>query len=1403
MLKDGYTPRQRQTIIDMTTDAVQKGIRDRRGSGGRTQLALQRELDPSNTESGLRRLGDRDTRRALNKLAGAVDTAKAQAVEGSLVSREDGRPYSRSEKIGLYDAQEKNLLDSRPRASEADPKLEVRAMGVTLPIERAAASAADSVFSGHGGSARKWARLATAPVHTGRAFVEAPGATTESTAKAAAATALGFIPGAIDAVTDPAGAWEDTKDSYSRLYSPLMRGDAGEFRRQVREEGAGLQVGLDAATLGAGVGRLLGAGVKAATPAGAGVMNAPRPVLRLGAGPTQVRDQRVSGNLLVAAGQRQVDARRERVARRRAGSDVGMSGLAPGDGEVVKASLRLQSRDQRKATADRTSRGLTRLRGLQDAEVRGRDGVRAERREMLRAAGGGNVLAIPATKKAARNRLATDLESLALQALTSRDVATTREVLQLRRDQVEVNRLPEGSDVQGSAKTVAQARRRHNAARRDLKQKRTAVDVAQGRAEVLSRNVGGVAAERDAQRAGNARARTEGAYAAGAKGASDAAEALASAQRRVKATAARLREAEATHETQKATARRDRGKGQTPGRDADELARLDRILAHDDDTLMQALGAVSDFADKQVARDARILDGDETGLGGHRAEMRRWMPVGRTLGEHRRFEQDIARIEARTADGDITEAEADRLATEAGEAFLQRTQDAAARLGLQTPVYVEHRPSGRERHSDHAPGGSRAIAGPKATRYRLFDEGRYDTTPGAYDGGLLRTIKRTVNWNTVTDILESSSPADARGLTLRQAHDYINREGLNPDDWHVVDLNIIRRAAPDRDAQSARAGEGGVDDPAIHEALQRATVTLDGTPSVFVQGGPTFVVVPRAVSDELRAATTPGSALRRGLQKAQGITSAAILNTSPVFVPIQVASNVVLSLPGSRGRVATAPYRRWRKKIEAEGADAETLAMVDEFLGSAPLSDLTRSPHFGAATDNKLAGFYQSFVDSDAVNGARESRLNPLTWNRKLDQRQNDYFRRNAFFGRLERDLHRPFNGAVAEAQELADALAMPAGDAKRARLRELEPQIARYAEHVDDMLGNWTRYTVTERRLGRSFLLFYGFMRFATKLALYTLPVKHPVAANIVRQVAQMQNDEVVDLLSSRFLKENRSGYTRDEVERAIRRELLSQFGGRVYFERDGQLGYFDVGRASPLTSPIFDLFSDPRSGSLGLLSPILGSLLTTLLGETERGAKLNTNGVFTAFGADPQIGLDEGARIVTRDTLRLSPALRAADDALSGPEMQGSDSLPLLGDRPLRPISRAERARVDRFQDGRPDGSAGRFAHALTTPLRLTDSQSMARVQQVTDYPELDAAKVALRALQSRGEGGTAEGDRLRAQIARIETRAGLRRGRRRRPRSASARGGVFGGGGGDGIFGTTSAQSGSSTTGGGVFD
>lgn len=449
LLRDGYTDRQRDEIIDATTSAVQQGIRDRRDAGGSAQSALARafELD---SDEGLRRLGDRETRRALNKLSGAVETRKTQLVDEH--APKQARGLSRAEKVRVYDDAERAVVRDASEARPAQPKTEVQVAGVNVPVEDLVDDAIDRVSRGAPKSVRGALNIMkVVPLQTGRATVEHPGEAAGTNARFIRDSALGAVAGAADTVKQVAqgesvpGTLKKlgiaTLDDYKRFYGPAAAGDATGFRENVRHEGGIVRVGLDAAAAAGVTSKAAGSLAKTGSVGrrARGLVSDDRPALRYSPGEDAVRRQRSEADkafpsLLRAGIQRGTDEARSRVQERRIRatrriargedgrvdrlvSDGSMPALRPTGGtqrpgpdrEVVPVFKRTTNRLQRRDVAKRKGQAVDEIRRAQaEVETRARDAVKGlSERETAAWVFAHRGLASPDDPAAAREQLQT------------------------------------------------------------------------------------------------------------------------------------------------------------------------------------------------------------------------------------------------------------------------------------------------------------------------------------------------------------------------------------------------------------------------------------------------------------------------------------------------------------------------------------------------------------------------------------------------------------------------------------------------------------------------------------------------------------------------------------------------------------------------------------------------------------------------------------------------------------------------------------------------------------------------------------------------------------------------------------------------------------------------------------
>lgn len=293
-----------------------------------------------------------------------------------------------------------------------------------------------------------------------------------------------------------------------------------------------------------------------------------------------------------------------------------------------------------------------------------------------------------------------------------------------------------------------------------------------------------------------------------------------------------------------------------------------------------------------------------------------------------------------------------------------------------------------------------------------------------------------------------------------------------------------------------------------------------------------------------------------------------------------------------------------------------------------------------------------------------------MTWNPYFDDKQNAFFRRAMFYDAARRqardNIGRNARGIRSETRPLIKLLEMPDGPEKLAALKAAEPQFVRVAEKVDDMLGNFTRYTAAERKGLKSAVLFYGFMRWSTRFAFYTLPVKHPVAASISAKLGQMQREEIISLLADEAA--SMSAAPAEEYEKLLRAGWSPWAFGRVWLTKNGTLESIDLARVNPMLTPLVEVLSEGPKAFVGLTAPAFTGLADLAYDKS-------------GFLQSPLVdaeneALDAGGRFKywAGQQAKLAFPVRASDAVLN-PKPQASGAFPLLAPSPKRPKTETTR--------------------------------------------------------------------------------------------------------------------------------
>lgn len=706
----------------------------------------------------------------------------------------------------------------------------------------------------------------------------------------------------------------------------------------------------------------------------------------------------------------------------------------------------------------------------------------------------------------------------------------------------------------------------------------------------------------------------------------------------------------ARHREQIVAERSARGTPKPKGNQADELVVIDRILAAPERHFTARVRAA---ADTERARGQRVAREDPS-FTEQTARAREVMDQGALLG-------------IRRPDDDATPDDV--------EAYIAAVERAAADAGLAPGGYFPAQPRPQGVFSARAAGaGNRAVAGAKRTTGVLAATGRRDTDPAQLATAQATNIKRGENWKMVTDAWEENSPAWGRNKPIEVLRRQIDARRLDPQDWVIVDMGRFReRARANKDASDVN--DDGTSNK-LHDAVVANTHDFDGNPAIFKGTGGRFSLVSKAVADEMEAGAKPSGAAARTIGKVQGQTSRILLHTNPTFVPVQAISNAALVA----AQAPMAIVRAFRAQAWYRGLEPMARMEVDTWIGVSPARDAGMASRYGASPDSNLGRAWAAFVDNPKVKWWEGSAMNPLTWNPYLDSKQNAAFRKAVLYDTIRKERARAI-GKDARAlrrdvKPLMDVLAMPDGPDKVAALRAAEPQFAKAGERVDRILGNYTRYTVKERRMLKRGLLFYGFLRWSVQFTFRTLPVQHPVASSIAAKLGQLQREEIVDLLADEAAAKGIG--PKEDVQRLLRAGHLPFVFGRVWLTKDGNLESIDITRANPMLNPIMDAFEDPFRAGAGLISPIVQSALDVAFGKSlfkQQDLRDSDN--------QPLAGTDR-ARYMVGQTMRLAAPFRMAEK-VTQESQQGDEAIPLLAPAPKEPSSPDAIARAQQRTDER----------------------------------------------------------------------------------------------------------------------
>lgn len=684
-----------------------------------------------------------------------------------------------------------------------------------------------------------------------------------------------------------------------------------------------------------------------------------------------------------------------------------------------------------------------------------------------------------------------------------------------------------------------------------------------------------------------------------------------------------------------------------------ELRALDHIEANAD--RLAGSRSLEGFHGSFLER-SRRTERDDPAFDETTALARAYEPQAELLGMRNPVREEEASITRRLEDGDITKEEAAKLrgdltreTPERLQGWVGEVRQAAEKLGLPEPAYVLHQPDLRFRASDLTLGSTgKAMRGARRSNQALFRHGSATTHPRVLLQGVATNIKRKHQFKAVVETAAQHTLPWAREKSLGAIHKEIRARGLDPNEFRAMDMDAYRALRG-----LVANGPDIENDPALYNALKSSMVTLgdkseEGIRTVGAEGAAgekgRFSLLPSGAANELLDQAKPANKYLRIAGRLQGLQSGAILGLNPSWLLMQVTANTLAYTFGTKGGLADLAKASGLYK-SLTPAERDML----EHVGGVGVLEGHTGQHLGSAAQSPIVQAARHMGDTKI--GAALRWTNPMRLMFLADDAQNRAFRRAVLTNDVKRRAYRNLRrdaGRMAEAQaRVENLLRLKPNETLLDQVRRVlqhPDELEKLATHANNVLGDYVRYTARERRYLKNFVMFYGFTRYALRTAFYTMPVHHPVMSAIALQLGQLHKDEVDDLLGGTGAPWAYS---------------------RIFFNRNGKLSSIDLGRISPVTSPLTETVQEGPHALAGLMSPMLQALQ-----DQQADTVVNENRSFFVHGKPEENRNPDWptrAKIVMGDVLSSAFPYRFGMALRTKGARQGDDSL-LFDLKPIR---------------------------------------------------------------------------------------------------------------------------------------
>jgi hypothetical protein len=578
-----------------------------------------------------------------------------------------------------------------------------------------------------------------------------------------------------------------------------------------------------------------------------------------------------------------------------------------------------------------------------------------------------------------------------------------------------------------------------------------------------------------------------------------------------------------------------------------------------------------------------------------------------------------------------------------------RVAEAAKAHGLAAPEYADSRYAAEAEFRVQHPRSDSTPANPlgktnHGTNYRL---GRQAHDPEQAAASLRRTIERGARVEAEQEVLAKLGmyfPDQASAAT------FLKGLGIASDDVALIKptSGVVRK-----DMASAHDLAKGKD--------HGDYVTAHG---VFA--------VDKVVKQELDALSLHATQPARILHLLALGPQAALLALSPSWFLFQRVNDLIGAAAGG----SLPATRSYGKQLKALDEDSQEIAAVmsggsvsTDFLTPRTGQKLGRmqrvldeNPTYSAAFDS----------DAPATNLLMKFAHDGPTALLRADAKITGKVRERQFIHNLQKiaakmdpDVAKVYKGFAPFGH------ALKTGDVQLLQKLLKDPKYAKArdeaAASLNRVMGDWHNYTAGERSLKSAFA-FYGFLRYSTRMALYTLPVDHPYVGMLIAQLGAAGTEDARNIIGD---------------------DLPYGFG--KLYHSDGTIAA-DLTRANPLVGPLTQITKPEQV--LGLATPLASIMLSVVTGQ-KIGLSDSASGYVKQFtvNKDPKdhslggFTSDQRLRILGDQVLSLLSPYKAWKNWDT--RAQSDDSLP-FDRRYLEGATGAERNTIAERNANRATGGA-----------------------------------------------------------------------------------------------------------------